>query len=141
MTFTGQYIHWKFFSPHKRKTTVFSTFTHRALFICSPEKLQDELDTITSIPQNNGYPEHIIKTSISKKIQQFNSPVKFDPENCPVYLHLPYIGPTSPKFKKQIKTAIKTGFGTLEPRVVYTTKDLCPANKKDVLPASFNKVM
>jgi len=75
------------------------------------------------------------QTSIFIKIQQFNAPVKFGPEKCPVYLRLPYIVPTSTKFKKQIKTAIKTCFGALEPRVIYTTKDLCPANKKDVLPA------
>jgi len=67
-----------------------------------------ELDTITSILLNNGYPEHVIKTSISKKNQQFNALVKFGPEKCPVYLRLPYIGPTSTKFEKQIKTAVKT---------------------------------
>jgi len=39
------------------------------------------------------------------------------------------------KFEKQVKSAVKICFATLEPHVVYTTKDLCPANKKDVLPA------
>jgi len=78
---------------------------------------------------------NVIKTSISKKIQQFKAPVKFGPEKCPVYLRLLYIGPTSTKFEKQIKTTVKTCFAALEPRVVYTTKDMCPANMKDVLPA------
>jgi len=110
------------------------TLTHRALSICSSEKLQDELDTITSILLNHGYPEHIIKASISKKIRQFNAPLKFGPKICPVYLHLPYIGPTSTKFDKQIKPcAVKTCFATLKPCVVYTTKDLCLANKKNIL--------
>jgi len=109
-TFTGQYISWNCFSPQKWKTNLISTLTHRTLSICSPEKLQDELDIITSILLNNGYPEHDIKTSISKKNQQFNAPVKFGPEKCPVYLRLPYIGSTSTKFEKQIKTAIKTCF-------------------------------
>jgi len=75
--------------------------------------------TITSILLNNGYPEHVIKTSIPKKIQQFKAPVKFDSEKCPVYLSLPYIGPTLTKFEKQIKTAVKTCFAALEPRVFF----------------------
>jgi len=50
-----------------------------------------------------------------------------------VSIFLKFFGGT--KFEKQIKTAIKTCFGALEPCVVYITKDLCPANKKDVLPA------
>jgi len=41
--------------------------------------LQEELDAITSILLKNSYPEHVIKTSISKKIQQFKAPVKFGP--------------------------------------------------------------
>jgi len=77
----------------------------------------------------------VFKTSISKKIQQFIAPVKFGLEKCPVYLRLRYIGPTLIKFEKQINAAVKTCFAALEPRVVYNTKDLCPANKKDVLPA------
>jgi len=69
--------------------------------------LQVDLDKTTSILLNNGYPEYVFKTSISKKIQQFNALVKFSPEKRPVYLHLPYIGLTSTKFEKQVKTAIK----------------------------------
>jgi len=49
-------------------------------------------------------------------------------------VYLAYIGPTSIKFGKQIKTAVRTCFAALKPRVVYSIKDLCPANKKDVLP-------
>jgi len=100
-TFTGQYISWNSFSPQKRKTNLISTLTHSALSICSPESLQDKLDIITSILLNNGYPEHVIKTSISKKIQQFNAQIKFDPEKCPVYLRLPYIGPLQRNLKNK----------------------------------------
>jgi len=116
--FTGQYIRWNSFSPQKRKTNLISTLSHRALSIYSQEKIQDELDTITSILLNNGSPEHVIKTSISKKIQQFNAPVKFGLEKSPIYLRLPYIGPTSTKFETQIKTAVKTCFTALHQRSV-----------------------
>jgi len=44
------------------------------------------------------------------------------------------LAPLQPN-SKNIKTAVKTCFAALEPRVVYTTKDLYPVNKKDVLSA------
>jgi len=84
LSLASQYIRWNSFRPQKLKTNLISTLTHRAMFICSPEKLQDELHAITSMLLNNGYPENVIKTSISKKIQQFNAPVKFGLEKCPV---------------------------------------------------------
>jgi len=58
-------------------SNLISTLTHRALSICSSEKLQDELDTITSTLLNDVYLEHVIKIFISNKIQQFNAPGKF----------------------------------------------------------------
>jgi len=35
------------------------------------------------------------------------------------------------EIRKTNKNRIQNIFAPLEPRVVYTTKDLCPANKKD----------
>ena len=42
--FTGQYIHWDFFSLMKQKINLVATLVHQALFICSSSKLQAELD-------------------------------------------------------------------------------------------------
>jgi len=39
------------------------------------------------------------------------------------------------KFEKQITSALKRCFFSLEPRVVFTTRQLLPATKKDVLPS------
>ena len=60
---------------------------------------------------------------------------KFGPEKCPVYLHLPWLGSVSTRFEKQVKSAVKECFSTVEPRVVHSTKELLPATNKDVLPA------
>ena len=60
-TFTGLYLRWNSFSPPKRKTNLILTLTHRALAICSPERLPSELDKIKSILLTNGFPEHVIK--------------------------------------------------------------------------------
>ena len=84
-TFTGLYLRWNSFSPPKRKTNLILTLTHRALAICSPEKLSSELNKIKSILLTNGYPEHVIKSFMATKMKQFHALPKFGPEKCPVY--------------------------------------------------------
>jgi len=43
------------------------------------------------------------------------------------------------KFEKQITSAVKGCFFSVEPRVVFTTRQLLPATKKDVLPSHHQK--
>ena len=109
-TFTGQYIRWDSFGPSKRKTNLIGTLVHRALVICSKSKLQQELDSIRFILRQNGYPEVIINSTISKKIARFYQPVKEGPQKCPVYLKLPWIGNISLKFEKQVNADVKICF-------------------------------
>ena len=90
-TFTGQYFCWNSFGPIKRKTNVIETLVHRELMICSKSKLLHELKNISSILRNNGYPESIIQTTMSKKIALFNRKPKEGLQKCPVYLKLPWI--------------------------------------------------
>ena len=71
-TFTGQYFRWDSFGPTKRKTNLIETLVHRALIICSKTKMRHELENISSILRNNGYPESINQSTISKKIALFN---------------------------------------------------------------------
>ena len=52
--------------------------------ICSKSKLQHELENISFILQNNGYPETIIQITMSKKIALFNCKPKEGPQKCPV---------------------------------------------------------
>ena len=135
-TFTGQYLRWDSFGPTKRKTNLIGTLVHRALKICSKSKLQQELDQIRAILLNNGYPEYIINTSISKKISKFNSAKKEGPQKCPVYLRLPWIGKVSQKFEKLSKSAVNQCYGAVDPRVIFSTKKILPAVHKDVLPTT-----
>ena len=134
-TFTGQYIRWNSFRPMKRKTNLISTLVHRALVICSKSTLQNELFNIRLIPINNGYPEAVINTVVTKKINQFRRPTKLGPKKCPVYLYLPWLGNVSMRYEMQIKTAVKRCYFAVEPCIVYTTGQFLPAAKKDVLPA------
>ena len=134
-TFTGQYIRWNSFCPMKRKNNLISTLVHRALVICSKSTLENELSNIQSILINYGYPEAIINTVMTKKMNQFCRPMQFGPKKCPVYLHLPWLGNVSLRYEMQIKTVAKRCYFAVEPCIVYTTRQLLPAAKKDVLPA------
>ena len=129
------FICWNSFCPMKRKTNLISTLVHRALVIYSKSTLQNELSNICSILMNNGYPEGVINAVMTKKINQFHRPTQVGPKKCPVYLHLPWLGNISMRYKMQIKTAVKRCYFAVEPCIVYTTRQLLFVAKKDVLPA------
>ena len=112
-----------------------STLVHRALVIYLKSSFQNELSNIQSILINNGYPEAIINTVRTKKMNQFCRSTQLGPKKCPVYLHLPWLGNVSMRYETQIKTAVKSCYFAIEPCIVYTTRQLLPAAKKDVLPA------
>ena len=134
-TFTGQYLCWNSFSPKKWKINLIGTLVHRAFMICSKTKLYQELGKIRSILLENGYPEHVINSGFKRKLQQLNSNLVHTVKKCPVYLHIPWIGNISMKFKKQITSAVKCCFFSVEPCVIFNTRQLLPAIKKDVLPS------
>jgi len=103
--------------------------------IYSKGKLDPELDKILSILLENGHPENLIKFTIKRKLLQLNlNPVR-TVKKCPVYLHIPWIGNVSMKFEKQITSAMKRCFFSVDPRVVFTTRQLLRATKKDVRPS------
>ena len=134
-TFAGQYLRWNFFSPQKRKMNLIGTLVHRALMICSKKKLDTELGKIRSILLENGYPEHAINSAFKRKLQQLNSNSVHTVEKCPVYLHIIWIGNVSMKFEKQITSVVKRCFFSVKPHVIFNTRQLLPATKKDVLPS------
>ena len=100
-TFTGQHIYWNSHGPKQRKTNLIDTLTHRALKICSKSTLKHELDNIRSILVQNGYPEFLIDSRISKKLLRFQQSTKEGPKKCSVYLKLPWIGENFLKFEKK----------------------------------------
>ena len=103
--------------------------------ICSKSKLDPELGKIRSILLENGYPEHAIDSAFKRKLQQLNSNPVRTVKKCPVYLQIPWIGNVSMKFEKQITSVVKRCFFSVEPRVIFNTRQLLPAIKKDVLPS------
>ena len=124
---------WNSFNPQKRKIKLIGTLVHRAFMICSKSKLDPELGKIRSILLKNGYPEHATILAFKQKLQQLSFNLVDTVEKCPVYLHNPCIGNVSIKFKKQITSAVKCCFFSFKPRVIFNTRQLLRATKKDVL--------
>ena len=54
-------------------------------------------------------------------------------KKCLVYLHLRWLGNVPIRYEMQIKTTVKRCYFALEPCIVYTTRQLVPAAKTDVL--------
>ena len=101
-----------------------------------------ELDKIQSILVANEYSNHIITSTFSKKIRQFNQSSQHGLKKCPVYLHFPWLETILTKFEKQITTAIQHCYFIVETRVVFTTRPLLPETKKNLLPARhYNNVI
>ena len=63
--------------------------------------------------------ENLIKSTIKRKLQQLNSNPVHTVKKCCVYLHIPWIGKISTKFEKQITSAVKRWFFSVEPRIVF----------------------
>ena len=103
------------------------------LVICSKSSLQNELSNIRTILINSSYPEAVINTIITKKINQFCRPMQLDPKKCSVYFYLPWLGNVLMRYEMQLKTAIKCCYFAVKPCNVYTTRQLLPAAKKLVL--------
>ena len=95
--------------------------------------LQQELEDIRVILRDNGYPESIIDRGISNKLARFQSLPKFDPNKGPVYLKLPWISNISLKFENKIKSSVKHCFRTVEPRVLFSTRNILPSIHKDAV--------
>ena len=85
---------------------------------------------------DNGYSESIIDSNISKKIAQFSMPKRFGFEKFPVYLRVPWIGEASSCLDKNFKTAVESCYGSVNTRVIFTSKRMLPVASKDFLPTT-----
>ena len=137
-SFSGQYIRWNSFGPSIRKKNLISTLVRRALSNCSRSMLQQELENIKVILRDNSYPESTIDKGISNKLAKlawFQSSPKFGPNECPVHLKLPWIGNNALKFENKIKSSLKLCFRAVEPRVLFSTRNILPFIYKYAVPS------
>ena len=83
---------------------------------------------------DNGCPESIIDSNISKKIAQFFIPKRFGLEKCPVHLRVPWLGKVSISLDKNVEMAVESCYGSVTSRMLFTSKRMLPVARKDVLP-------
>ena len=63
-------------------------------------------------------------------------PKQFGHEKCPVYLRVSWIGKASIGLDTNVKTAVKSCYGSVTTRMVCTSKRMLPVARKDVLPTT-----
>ena len=135
-TFSGQYTHWESFTSRRRKTNLIATLTDRALRICSPSTLDDEVNKIKTIFEKNGYPLDVINSVICAKLKKSSHTVKqLGPKKCRIYMRLPYIGNISNRFDKEISRAVGRCFGQVDVCTHFSSQAMLPRARKDPLPA------
>ena len=133
-TFTGLYTRFDSFCPMNQKLSTLKSLVARAVKLCTPELLEQEMDKLRSIFMNNGFPIKII----NKYIQQAMTPMTKDTqEGTPrrVTFKLPYIGNVSRGFSSRICETVKKAYPTTEPTVCFTTTHAFRKTPKEALPA------
>ncbi len=131
-TFTGEYISWKSFNPSRQKLNLISCLVLRAVKICSPSKLPDELSKITKIFTDLGYPDDLVRNTMKRATvvkERRNQVDDF------VYLRLPYIGPISEVFRKQLSKAVESCYENVKLRTIFSTRTLFNGPPKDRTPS------
>ena len=133
-TFTGLYTRFDSFCPMNQKLSTLKSLVARAVKLCTPELLEQEMDKLRSIFMNNGFPIKII----NKYIQQAMTPMTKDKqEGTPrrVTFKLPYIGNVSRGFSSRICETVKKAYPTTKPTVCFTTTHAFRKTPKEALPA------
>ena len=102
--------------------------------ICTKRRLNGEIERIKKILLDNDYSKNVINAQIAKKIAQFSTLKRFGPEKCPVYLGVPWINKLFTNLEKEVKTIVKSCYGIVSTRLVFTSKRMLPAARKDIPP-------
>ena len=72
----GQYTRWDAFSPQIYKINLIKSLVRRAVRICTPDTLENEIDQLRLIFVNNGYPpgvvNGVIKRTLTPRPPKFN---------------------------------------------------------------------
>ena len=133
-TFSGEYIHWHSFAPTKRKINIVSCLATRAVRICSPSKIDDEVANILRMFSNLCYPEHMVRRAINRVIQASKTSTVTEPKKNPAYLRLPYLGPVMSRYDRTLKAAVGKVFPSTSLRIIYSTRTLHSGIVKDSAP-------
>ena len=135
-TFSGQYINFLSHSSKKRKINLIKTLCNRAVSICSPSTLDDEIGKIMEVLQSNGYPKELVSKTIQSYREKITTPKMYGPQRCPVPIKLPFLGTTSSKCERELNVMTRRCFYSVEPRVIFTSKPILSHVLKDHIPVN-----
>lgn len=132
-TFSGVYLNFHSFVPMSFKSGLVRTLSYRALRICSPEFVDDELRTISNILKMNSYPKAFIEkhklTSIETK-----EPIA-TVEKKPVFLTVPFYGDAAAmQLKNKLNSIFSRFVYAAKPIILYKMCKIPVASPKDRLP-------
>ena len=134
-TFTGLYTRWDSFTATSHKVNLIKSLTSRARRICSPTALGREITTLKALFADNGYPSGLVDRIMKQTLERaFTRADGLDSEVKYVSLRLPWIGPASSSFRKEITRTIEEGFLNTSVRVFYSTTRMLSGKAKDALP-------
>ena len=133
-TFTGQYVNFQSHCSRKRKINLIKTLCHRAVFICSPSTLDEELNTVIKLLTNNGYPEQLVRKTIKYHREKLSRPTVAGPDKCTEYIKLPFLGIQSTRLEKELKAITRNCYYAIEPRVIFESKPILSHVHKDRIP-------
>ena len=127
-TFTGQYLRWDSFSPHKRKTSLM--FSLLPLVICIKSRLNEEIGRIKKILLDSGSPKNVASTEIAQKS------LIFSPLKVPYVLEGPLDRQAFHKLGKEVITITESYYSSVIIHLVSTSKRTLSVTRKDVLPTT-----
>ena len=102
-THTNLYIKYNSSTPISTRNSVINSLTRRAFTVCSPQHLDEELDTVYNICLSNGFPPHDTTTLMSSILAKLRRPTPSLPRPPREFLHrvtLPYHPALSSRIKR-----------------------------------------
>ena len=133
-SFTGLSMKWDSFCPNSMKIKLIATLVHRAINICSANKIDGELATLQRLFVDNGFPVGIVQSTIRRKLTRTKQMLESDPEKRSVVMRLPYIGKPSVIYGKRIASAVSRCYKSVNVATIFTTRKVPTRSLKDALP-------
>ena len=133
-TFSGQYINFLSHCCRKRKINLIKTLCHRAVMICSSSTLESELENISKILCDNGYPENLILRTFKHHREMMTRPKKIGAAKCLVPIKLPFLDTASIFLEKELKHTTAQCYFAVDPRIILNTKPMLSHIFKDRIP-------
>jgi len=130
-TWSGLYLHFLSFAPIRYKRGLVRTLFDRSRKICSPEHLNEELEFLTKILSENGYPDSFIQQYSERR----ENPPSIGPKCKEVYIRLPFPGDSAAtRLQRVLRTRTKSAYPAADPRIIFETKAIYVRPLKDSIP-------